>query len=1016
MRKLLFLPMFTVLFCAGFCAFGDTVRGGRSIANSMNSSEPTTETTNETEKNTGAVAARVANRNRAKQVNNTTTARVATRTTAARSAKKTATANTGTVAARAARNVAPAKTSGVVAARAATKQKAVNMGTKVTSATENTRIPQECQDAFYGCMDSFCMLDNVSGGRCRCDDRSEELDDVLDKIMKLDAQSKTLAEEGVERLQRGDAADEIEAMAEDAANKVVAGQKKNQKTLSGLEGENKTKKLDLSIFTNNVFDTDDLMSDDTFGGSDLSDKTGTSLRNAATKLCGSNMPEQCKEYGSMLQMIYVQKVKSDCVAYENDLKQQKMNSENLLKTAQKAMRDAAAEQYQNKNKYKTVGECVVPFKQCMLGEDVCGSGFSKCVVNKMVVAGTAKKSHSIKTGTTTIDIDPTTYDAVVGKKDYCDRVLEQCVSVRDKVWDAFLIDVAPELKAAEYSAEDDQRRNCAKNIVNCVKEAASAEGLQEGTDSWSVFTSDTKNVENICKVQFEQCNAYDTNIKTSISNYVQLSLNAIRADRCTTSIRKCLQKEDNCGKDYSQCVGVSNQMLGMMCVDSVAVDCVGTGNLKQYIERVAQGLLLNIDSALANACRKIIDSAMAEACGSTDSCSSKIEGVSDKIIAEHFHYLVCPKNYTKLTECVSSKEEIPNKENKQDWKVVIEEIGDLKIKDGNYIEPFGGVDTSLAGALNKAYSNIINKIGGYTHVKDCIAGRQWQGFDGSDTTANSGTKRTISGFKNLTSGVAGIVIQNLYDAALNQLQTKKEELEDKKTTDATSLSSESSDDSTDEEEESTACKLGACDTCNTVKGLCKCIAITYFQAVHARHASNTDGDLHDKGEVTMLGGAEYNSKGQCHITYRRHADCSWKGEGSGDGGTGWDCSEHNNVRSVVFNLKLEDKDKIKIGIPTSNVCPPDNDHAVSRMLNINKTQICFTKCYENYELKAYADQTNFSNVWGGNLWCKHRDQEANYGNSSYITNAGSGTDTISGVELKHSNYKFYDNIDSVPSN
>ena len=187
MRNLLFLPMIAVLFCAGFSASGDTVRGGRSIANSINSPETTTETTNNAEKNAAPVAARAANRNRAKQVNNTTTARVATRTTAARSAKKTTAATTtgGNVSARAARNVAPAKTSGVVSARVATKQKAVNMGTKVSTATENTMIPQECQDSFYGCMDSFCMLDNVSGGRCRCDERSEELDDVLEKIMKL---------------------------------------------------------------------------------------------------------------------------------------------------------------------------------------------------------------------------------------------------------------------------------------------------------------------------------------------------------------------------------------------------------------------------------------------------------------------------------------------------------------------------------------------------------------------------------------------------------------------------------------------------------------------------------------------------------------------------------------------------------------------------------------------------------------------------------------------------------------
>jgi hypothetical protein len=929
----------------------------------MNSSETVTETANNADKNTAPVAARAATRNRAKQVNNTTTARVATRTTAARSAKKT-TATTATtaapVAARAARNVAPAKSSGVVAARAAAKQKAVNMGTKVSTATENTMIPQECQDSFYGCMDSFCMLDNVSGGRCRCDNRSEELDDVLDKIMKLDAQSKTLAEQGVERLQRGDAADEIEAMAEDAANKVVAGQKKTQKTLSELETDSASKKLDLSIFTNNIFDADELAGDDPFGGSDsMANKTGTSLRNAATKLCSSKLTDQCKEYSSMLQMVYVQKVKSDCVAYENDLKQQKMNSENLLKTAQKAVRDAAAEQYQNKNKYKTVGECVVPFKQCMLGEDVCGSGFSKCVVNKLVVSNTAKKGKAIKTGTTTINIDATTYDAVTSKKEYCSSVLEQCVNVRDKVWNAFLMDVAPELKAAEYAAEDEQRRGCAKNIVNCIKEAASAEGLQEGTDSWAIFTSDMKNVENICKVQLDQCGAYDSNIKDSLLKYVQLSLDAIRADRCTVSIRNCFQKEDNCGKDYSQCIGVTNFAMLAMCKDSVTVDCEGKDGeiLSDYILRVAQGLLLNVDSALANACRKIIDSAMADACGSTDSCSSKIEGVSDKIIADHFIYYICPKGWRKnekegVGQCKTTKEELINEENTKDWEVVIEEKGEVTTN-GGLTAPFGGADTNLSAALNAAYTNIANRILGYDHVRDCIAGREWQGLNGTI----SGTGRSASGgLKNLTASANGVIIQSLYNAVTAQLQSYKEKLENKKAEDTTSLQegslkkteTETEETETEEDnEELTQCEEGKCNGCISAKTKCECIAKSYFQHGPVRFGSG------GKGEYTWLKDIEFKD-GYCSFSYNRVKDC-------GDECSSSSCSyfagcEYGDDNTTpdkpnIVRFQLKDDTPISISACKSSTDPWKNNRDYSDVLTIGNIKIAFNHCAESDSFK-----------------------------------------------------------------
>ena len=980
MRKLLFLPMIAALFCAGFSAFGDTVRGGRSIANSMNSSEPTTETTDNAEKTAAPVAARAANRNRAKQVNNTTTARVATRTTAARSAKKTPPTSTGTVAARAARNVAPAKNSGVVAARAGAKQKAVNMGTKVTSASENTMIPQECQDSFYGCMDSFCMLDNVSGGRCRCDDRSEELDAVLEKIMKLDAQSKTLAEEGVERLQRGDAADEIEAMAEDAANKVVAGQKKNQKTLSNLESSKKTKTLDLSIFTNNMFDADDLMEDDPFGGvGDFSDKTGTALRNAATKLCGSKMPDQCKEYGSMLQMVYAQKVKSDCVAYENDLKQQRMNSENLLKTAQKAVRDAAAEQYQNKNKYKTVGECVVPFKQCMLGEDVCGAGFSKCVVNKLVVSKTAK-SKAIKTGTTTIDIDATTFDAVTSKKDFCDSVLEQCVNVRDKVWNAFLVDVAAELKAAEYAAEDEQRRSCAKNIVNCVKEAASAEGLQEGTDSWAIFTSDTKNVENICKVQLDQCGAYDPNIRKSIFDYVQLSLDAIRADRCTTSVRNCFQKEDNCGQDYSQCVGVSNDMLWSMCEESVAVDCKGKGSdLKAYVVKVAQGLLLNVDSALAAACRKIVNSAMAEACGSTDSCVDKIDGVSEQLIAEHWTYEICP---ISGGNCVELKEQLINEESTKGYEVKITENGSFEIKQNDYTTPFTGGDARLVSAVNTAYKTIKDKVNGYPHVMDCMEGREWQGFDGGNTKPQGNSRRKASsGFKKLTDGVSGIIVQSLYDAVTTQLQMKKEELENKRVEDTASLrdgslekKEEETEEEKTEEEEKTVCNMGDCGNCSTGEEKCACVALTYFQYGPLIHRDGSNGEYNTvdwsySGDTCSIQSAYVHGVGKERV----------KEKGAAYAYT--DDDDDDDVVWVVLTIKDDTE------ISLSSTCSPSTDAADAHRgymdkLKVGDKVINFLHCSETVtELPNIAAGANLPNRGSGACgWC-HLDDIHDQSNS-----------------------------------
>ena len=114
-------------------------------------------------------------------------------------------------------------------------QKVINMGTKVKSATGNTVVSQECQDAYYGCMDAFCMLDNTSGGRCQCSDRNAELMKVMDDIAKLDEQSYAMATEGVERIQMGENADTIIANAKAAAEK-VSNQETAEDVLNNFNG------------------------------------------------------------------------------------------------------------------------------------------------------------------------------------------------------------------------------------------------------------------------------------------------------------------------------------------------------------------------------------------------------------------------------------------------------------------------------------------------------------------------------------------------------------------------------------------------------------------------------------------------------------------------------------------------------------------------------------------------------------------------------------------------------------
>ena len=93
----------------------------------------------------------------------------------------------------------PAAPAPAVTARTAIKQNVVQANVGVAAANVNTTVSEDCKNKYYGCMDSFCMLDNENGGRCLCSDKKSDLDSVLAEIENIDAQSRNMATTGVEK-------------------------------------------------------------------------------------------------------------------------------------------------------------------------------------------------------------------------------------------------------------------------------------------------------------------------------------------------------------------------------------------------------------------------------------------------------------------------------------------------------------------------------------------------------------------------------------------------------------------------------------------------------------------------------------------------------------------------------------------------------------------------------------------------------------------------------------------------
>ena len=628
MRKFLLFPVILALCAADVDAFGAARRGGTPA--------------------TGAKAAPTATAARAGKTQGTvvapkTGANTGAKPTAARAGKKQ-----GTVAAPKTGANTGAKPT---AARAGSKQKVVNMGTKVAAATENTAVSQECQTAYYGCMDAFCMLDNASGGRCQCSDRNKDLNAVLDEIMKLDQQTLLMATEGVERIQMGESVDEIMARVNNAMKGVSKADGTPEIPKEGTSSTTKrtTQTLDLSAWkTNSLFDDDD-DDDDVFdedekkakkakaqiSGGDFSNKNGDDLQIAASELCGKQMPAQCLDSVSFLQMAYGQKIRSDCTAYENGLKQQRSASQEKLQAAQKALRDAALEAFQNENKYD-FGQCVTEVKKCLQTTAECGEDFSGCVADTAILEALYSKKADvnkvattpIKTGTTTITISSATYDIINGKQRMCESVTKQCVkaNANNAVWKQVIVNLAPSLYTAEYTAASNNRMNCISTVASCVQKSCETT-FGEDAVQYEACISDPKSIDNYCKLEYAKCG--DMAASGSAKSYIISKLYAMRVDACSDTFKKCLTKEDNCGEDYGNCLGLDTDSIVDMCPeDSINYMCKDRGSkesVRTYLTKIAQGIALNIDNKFATACQNAVEAARGRVCGSVSTEESSEE-------------------------------------------------------------------------------------------------------------------------------------------------------------------------------------------------------------------------------------------------------------------------------------------------------------------------------------------------------------------------------------------------------
>lgn len=501
--------------------------------------------------------------------------------------------------------------------KSASTQSALKKGTSVrTKADASGLYDQECFDAYYGCMDQFCISENESGGSCACSDLSIQYDKQFEEIKSMLARAENIATVEVEKVKAGANADIIfngERKYDEDGNIVDVD-----------EAEKEQKRADLlAMFEINYDDEEETEID-------FTSLHGAALYAEAEALCLEQVPESCESDMKLLRNMYSRQITSDCKGYENSLKDKKAEAEVALAAAEGEVRKALKESFDEANKFD-LGQCMVEFKKCMQTDDACGKNWENCVFT--IASENMQNNTATSTAGTTVetvntyDITASTMEILNSKRIICENVLGQCVAVRDMVWPAFLREAAPTIKVAESSVESKFRQSCLTDISDCIQKACKDDIVGKGVDTMDACLSRPDMVRSFCKVEIDPCER----MEPLIWGYVKDKLAAMRVDACTQEVKDCFTADTRCGANFENCIGMDYDYIHDICpIDSLVVCKANNPAFSMDdLDSMLMGLYLNIDNAALDQCQELVDTKMAEICGSTTDCN---KFASDDII------------------------------------------------------------------------------------------------------------------------------------------------------------------------------------------------------------------------------------------------------------------------------------------------------------------------------------------------------------------------------------------------
>ena len=465
-------------------------------------------------------------------------------------------------------SVRSATTKKTVSARATTNE-------NVATETKTGAAYEQCKTAFFTCMDQFCQLKNDNYRRCSCSDRIYDFQDITETYKKASEQLTEFAENlDVVGLSREQAlAMKTASAGEDALTEdKTASKQLLQAIMNSIKGGDTTvggkyeslNSVNLSADFSNAFGTED-------SGQIMASYNGTTLYKAIYPKCRNAVQQDCNS-ASLQRAInaYLMAIEQDCNTVESALqKQQKSLKAETHQNS--AMLDLArVENHRNRNA-DDVATCLTNVEIAIQSEEVCGSGYHKCldygqfidVTTGAPLTGVTNFYElgnllTFKTGTdlqnqklSSIQNNRTFVQFFEEKtKKFAQDSLNKCTEKADFVWQQYLDRALLDIYYAQQDKVKTIKQSCMDLVAKCYDNqntsVATAIANLTGDSALLLKPATISLTTKMCNNYIESCNGmFNNNI---INEYISQKDESDSLNACRAIAQKCF--DDFGGSGY----------------------------------------------------------------------------------------------------------------------------------------------------------------------------------------------------------------------------------------------------------------------------------------------------------------------------------------------------------------------------------------------------------------------------------------------------------------------------------